>query len=111
MERAIFGRGGGQGVLDRLVVQRGLPQVNRTDNDKDSCGKAIVVWSHERRIALRPIEPSKPNQYAYVESFNGRPRDECLNENWFPTLLHVRISIESWRRDYNEKGPNDHSAG
>ena len=54
---------------------------------------------------LRLIEPGKPNQNAYVEFFNGRLRDECLNEHWFPTLLHARTSIESWQRDYNDERP------
>ena len=65
----------------------------------------MVAWTHEKGVALRLIEPSKPNQNAYVESFNGRLRDEYLNEQWFPTLLHARTSIESWRRDYNEERP------
>lgn len=67
--------------------------------------KAMVAWAHEKEVALRLIEPGKPNQNAYVESFNGRLRDECLNEHWFPTLLHARTSIESWRRGYNEERP------
>ncbi|WP_159095719.1 integrase core domain-containing protein, partial [Xanthomonas fragariae] len=50
-------------------------------------------------------QPGKPNQNAYVESFNGRLRDECLNEHWFPTLLHARTEIERWRREYNEDRP------
>ncbi len=104
VERAISGQGVAR-VLDRLAVQRGLPQVIRTDNGKEFCGKAMVAWAHEKGIALRLIEPGKPNQNAYVESFNGRLRDECLNEHWFPTLLHARTSIESWRRDYNEERP------
>ncbi|HFK1825293.1 IS3 family transposase [Stenotrophomonas sp. GD03908] len=104
VERAISGQGVAK-VLDRLAVQRGLPQVIRTDNGKEFCGKAMVAWAHEKRIALRLIEPGKPNQNAYVESFNGRLRDECLNEHWFPTLLHARTSIESWPRDYNEERP------
>lgn len=65
----------------------------------------MVAWAHDKEIALRLIEPGKPNQNAYVESFNGRLRDECLNEHWFPTLLYARTSIESWRRDYNEERP------
>jgi len=72
---------------------------------KEFCGKAMVAWAHDKEIALRLIEPGKPNQNAYIESFNGRLRDECLNEHWFPTLLHARTSIESWRRDYNEERP------
>ena len=55
--------------------------------------------------ALRLIEPGKPNQNAYIESFNGRLRDECLNEHWFPSLLHARTEIETWRREYNEERP------
>ncbi len=104
VERAISGQGVSR-VLDRLAVQRGLPRVIRTDNGKEFCGKAMVAWAHDKEIALRLIEPGKPNQNAYVESCNGRLRDECLNEHWFPTLLHARTSIESWRRDYNEERP------
>ena len=56
-------------------------------------------------MALRQIEPGKLNQNAYVELFNGRLRDECLNEHWFANLLHARAVIEPWRREYNEERP------
>lgn len=92
-------------VLDRLASGRGLPQVIRSDNGKEFCGKAMVTWAHERGVQLRLIEPGKPNQNAYIESFNGRLRDECLNEHWFPNLLHARTEIERWRRDYNDERP------
>lgn len=92
-------------VLDRLALSRGLPQVIRTDNGKEFCGKAMVEWAHARGLDLRLIEPGKPNQNAYVESFNGRFRDECLNEHWFTGLLHARTVIETWRREYNEERP------
>lgn len=92
-------------VLDRLALSRGLPSVIRTDNGKEFCGKAMVTWAYERGVQLRLIEPGKPNQNAYVESFNGRLRDECLNEHWFPSLLHARTEIETWRREYNEERP------
>jgi transposase InsO family protein len=92
-------------VLDRLAVSRGLPRVIRTDNGKEFCGKAMVVWAHERGVDLRLIEPGRPNQNAYVESFNGRLRDECLNEHWFTHLLQARTDIEIWRREYNEERP------
>ena len=59
----------------------------------------------ERGVQLRLIQPGKPNQNAYLESFNGRLRDECLNEHWFPHLLHARTVIETWRREYNEDRP------
>jgi transposase InsO family protein len=92
-------------VLDRLALSRGLPQVIRTDNGKEFCGRAMVEWAHARGVVLRLIEPGKPNQNAYVESFNGRLRDECLNEHWFTGLLHARTVIETWRREYNEERP------
>ena len=91
--------------IDRLALTRGLPKIIRTDNGKEFCGKAMVAWAHERGIELRLIEPGKPNQNAYVESFNGRLRDECLNEHWFTSLLQARSVIETWRREYNEERP------
>lgn len=104
VERAISGHGVVR-VLERLVHSRGLPQVIRTDNGKEFCSKAMVAWAYERGVQLRLIQPGKPNQNAYIESFNGRLRDECLNEHWFPNLLHARTSIETWRREYNEERP------
>ncbi len=104
VERAISGHGVTR-VLDRLAQSRGLPQVIRTDNGKEFCGKAMLAWAFERGVQLRLIEPGKPNQNAYVESFNGRFRDECLNEHWFTHLLHARTVIETWRREYNEERP------
>jgi transposase InsO family protein len=104
VERAISGQGVVR-VLERLALSRGLPKVIRTDNGKEFCGKAMVAWAHERGVMLRLIEPGKPNQNAYIESFNGRLRDECLNEHWFPSLLHARTLIETWRREYNEERP------
>ena len=104
VERAVSGLGVTR-VLDRLALSRGQPQVIRTDNGKEFCGKAMVTWAHERGVQLRLIQPGKPNQNAYVESFNGRFRDECLNEHWFTHLLHARTAIETWRREYNEERP------
>ena len=83
-------RSGVTRVMDRLALTRGLPKMIRSDNGKEFCGKAMVIWTHERGVQLRLIEPSKPNQNAYIESFNGRLRDECLNEHWLPSLLHAR---------------------
>jgi putative transposase len=92
-------------ILDQLRVTRGLPQVIRTDNGKEFCGRAMLTWAHEQGVTLRLIEPGKPNQNAYIESFNGRLRDECLNEHWFTSLAHARVVIEAWRREYNEERP------
>ncbi|MEC5080435.1 integrase core domain-containing protein, partial [Xanthomonas oryzae pv. oryzicola] len=88
-----------------LAHSRGLPKMIRTDNGKEFCGKAMVAWAHANRVQRRQIPPGKPNQNAYVASFNGRLRDECLNEHWFPTLLHARTEIERWCREYNEHRP------
>ena len=104
VERAISGHGVTR-VLDRLALNRGLPEVIRTDNGKEFCGKAMIGWAHASGVQLRLIEPGKPNQNAYVESFNGRLRDECLNEHWFTSLLQARTLIEQWRREYNEERP------
>jgi len=103
-DRAIGGRALTR-ILDQLHLERGLPQVIRTDNGKEFCGRAMLTWAHQHQIALRLIEPGKPNQNAYVESFNGRLRDECLNEHWFISLTHAKDIIEDWRRDYNEERP------
>ncbi len=67
-------------ILDRLKSERGLPKVIRTDNGKEFCGRAMLQWAHANGVTLRLIEPGKPNQNAYVESFNGRFRDECLHQ-------------------------------
>src|SRR5215203_2001534 len=69
------------------------------------CGRAMLTWAHARGVTLRLIEPGKPTQNAYIESFNGRFRDECLNEHWFTSLAHAQVIIETWRREYNEERP------
>jgi len=92
-------------ILDRICSQRGKPIVIRSDNGPEFTGKAMLTWAHRHGIALRLIEPGKPNQNAYVESFNGRLRDECLNEHWFMSVAHARAVIEAWRREYNEERP------
>jgi putative transposase len=98
-------------VLDRVKQERGLPKVIRSDNGREFCGRAMAIWAHENSVALRFIEPGKPNQNAYVESFNERLRDECLNEHWFTSLAHARTVIEDWRRDYNEQRPKKDLGG
>jgi transposase InsO family protein len=92
-------------VLDQLALSRGLPQVLRTDNGKEFCGRAMLTWAHARGVTLRLIEPGKPTQNAYIESFNGRLRDECLNEHWFTSVPHAQTIIEAWRREYNDERP------
>ena len=92
-------------ILNRLALHRGLPKAIRTDNGKEFCGRAMLTWAHERGVKLFLIEPGKPSQNAYIESCNGRFREECLNENWFTSLPHAQVIIEAWRREYNEERP------
>ena len=98
-------------TLDGICSQRGKPAVIRSDNGPEFTGRAMLTWAHRHGIALRLIEPGKPNQNAYVESFNGRLRDECLNEHWFMSLAHARAVIEAWRREYNEERPKKSLGG
>lgn len=92
-------------ILERICGQRGYPKFIRTDNGKEFTSRAMLNWAHSRGVKLRLIEPGKPNQNAYIESFNGRLRDECLNEHWFFHLEHAGKLIEAWRREYNEEMP------
>ena len=103
-ERAIGGHALTR-ILDRLALERGLPQAIRTDNGKEFCGRSMLNWAHACGVKLFLIEPGKPNQNACIESFNGRFRDECLNEQWFISQAHARAVIEAWRREYNEERP------
>jgi transposase InsO family protein len=98
-------------VLEHLAATRGLPQILRTDNGAEFCGRAMLTWAHDRGVTLRLIEPGKPTQNAYIESFNGRFRDECLNEDWFTSLAHAPVVIEAWRREYNEGRPKKAPGG
>lgn len=93
-------------VLDRIASERGLPEAIVLDNGPEFRGRALAAWSEERRVRLEFIQPGKPAQNAYAESFNGRLRDECLNANWFTSLSDARRKIESWRHDYNELRPH-----
>jgi len=93
-------------VLDRIASERGLPEAIVLDNGPEFRGRALAAWSEERRVRLEFIQPGKPVQNAYVESFNGRLRDECLNANWFTSLGDAKRKIESWRQDYNQQRPH-----
>lgn len=93
-------------VLERLGELHGLPEVLVTDNGPEFAGQTLDVWAYQRGVQLPFIEPGKPVQNAFIESFNGKMRDECLNEHWFMTLAEARQTIEAWRRDYNEVRPH-----
>ncbi len=95
-------------VLDAAARIRDLPKTIRTDQGPEFTGKSMDAWAYARGIELRLIEAGKPTQNAYVESFNGKFRDECLNEHWFRTLAQARAAVAAWRSDYNQRRP--HSA-
>jgi len=94
--------------LDKLALRTGLPEEIVLDNGPEGTSKAMFDWSERTGVRLRFIEPGKPVQNAFVESLNGKLRDECLNLHWFRSLRHAREEIESWRRHYNTERP--HSA-
>lgn len=93
-------------VLDRLAKDRGLPKTITVDNGPEFAGKDLDQWAYKRGVRLHFIQPGRPVQNAFIESFNGRLRDECLNQNFFATLEDARLKIEVWRRDYNEDRPH-----
>ena len=95
-------------VLDDLKLQRGLPGQIRSDNGPEFTSRALDQWVYEHGIRWHYIQPGRPMENGYVESFNGHLRDECLNENWFGDLAEARETIEAWRQDYNQCRP--HSA-
>lgn len=93
-------------VLERIVEARGLPEIITVDNGPEFIGKALDAWAYRRGVRLNFISPGKPIENAYIESFNGRFRDECLNTNWFLSLKQAREVIEAWREDYNRVRPH-----
>ena len=95
-----------QAVLDRLADTRGLPQSITVDNGPEFDGKVLDQWAYRTGVQLSFIRPGKPNENAYIESFNGKFRDECLNEHWFISLAHARSIIEAWRIEYNTERPH-----
>lgn len=95
-------------VLDWVIEQRGAPDAIRCDNGPEFTSRHFLTWCEDRKIRIVYIQPGRPMQNGYVESFNGRFRDECLNANWFATMADARQKIEAWRQDYNDDRP--HSA-
>lgn len=93
-------------VLERVCAVRGHPERLVSDNGPEFTGHAVDTWAYQHGVQWQFIEPGKPVQNAYVESFNGKFRDECLNEHWFARLDQARMLIEDWRRDYNEVRPH-----
>ena len=93
-------------IFDRIAMTRSLPATIKSDNGPELTSGKLLEWSGKRGIDLHFIEPGKPNQNGTIESFNGRLRDELLNEHAFPTIFHARLAAETWRVDYNERRPH-----
>ena len=98
-------------LLDQLAPSGPLPEALVCDNGSEFTSQAFDQWAHQRGIALHFIRPGKPVENAYVESFNGRLRDECLNESWFVNLADAQRTIEAWRIEYNTARPHTGLAG
>tara|TARA_B110000977_G_C10937355_1_gene439493 strand:+ start:118 stop:957 length:840 start_codon:yes stop_codon:yes gene_type:complete len=94
--------------LDRVIAERGMPKTIVTDNGIEFTSMAILKWVQDTGIDWHYIAPGKPQQNGFIESFNGKLRDECLNETLFGTLHDARQTLEEWQEDYNWRRP--HSA-
>jgi putative transposase len=95
-------------VLDELITKRGKPALIQVDNGGEFRGVVLDQWAYHNKVKLHFIEPGKPTQNGHIESFNGRLRDECLNQEWFTSLFHARCVLAAWKDDYNSVRP--HSA-
>lgn len=95
-------------VLNRVALFRGLPNEILTDNGSEFAGNALNAWSHDHQVEHIFTDPGCPTQNGYIESFNGKLRDECLNQNWFASISEVKKIVEYWRQEYNHEMP--HSA-
>ena len=97
--------------LDRIVARRGRPCLVVSDNGTELTSRAILGWQQDHGIEWHYIAPGKPTQNSFIESFNGRLRDECLNEHLFANLAEARRIIEAWRVDYNTARPHSSLGG
>jgi len=93
-------------VLNRLRIERRAPKVLFCDNGAEFTSQIMDLWAYQNGVKIDFSRPGKPTDNAYVESFNGTLRAECLDTHWFETLTEARESIEAWRREYNETRPH-----
>ena len=93
-------------VLDAIAELHGYPEVIVLDSGPEMCSLAMLRWATERHVKLHFITPGKPTQNAFIESFNGRLRDECLNEHDFVSLVDVQLILAAWRAKYNSLRPH-----
>lgn len=93
-------------VLEGLAYTYGLPKVIQVDNGPEFTSKALDEWAHRRKIKLQVSRPGKPTDNPFIESFNGRLRQECLDQSWFIPIEDAQMKTEEWRVDYNENRPH-----
>jgi putative transposase len=89
-----------------VIDLRGVPESIPTDNGPEFTSGCFVAWAEQKGISVTYIQPGKPTQNSFIESFNGRFRDECLHANWFENLADARRKIEAWRIDHNQRRPH-----
>ncbi len=97
--------------LDAIAGLRGYPATIVSDNGTELTSNAVLAWSQARGVGWHYIAPGKPQQNAFVESFNGKLRDECLNETLFSSVRHARAVLADWRQDYNHVRPHSSLCG
>ena len=93
-------------VLDRIVRRRGTPKHLFADNGSEFTGHLVDLWAYHHGVRIDFSRPGKPTDNAFIETFNGSFRDECLNVHWFDTIAQARREIEAWRNEYNEGRPH-----
>jgi putative transposase len=98
-------------VFERLIQERGKPGSISLDNGPEFTGMALNQWARKTGIGIDYIQPGKPTQNAFIESFNRSMRDECLNEEIFDSLAHANACIQTWRRHYNHERPHSSLGG
>ena len=93
-------------VLNQLVRQRGAPRYLFADNGAEFTGQLVDLWAYHHGVRIDFSRLGRPTDNAFIETFNGSLRDECLNLHWFTTLAEAKVIVEAWRRDYNESRPH-----
>jgi putative transposase len=93
-------------ALEKATVIHGLPKVIKVDNGPEFISKELDLWAYSNKVELDYSRPGKPTDNAFIESFNGKVRQECLNQHWFLSLSDAKVKLELWREDYNSSRPH-----
>lgn len=92
--------------LRKATLIYGLPKVIKVDNGPEFISKELDLWAYSNKVELDYSRPGKPTDNAFIESFNGKVRQECLNQHWFLSLSDAKVKLDSWRDDYNHNRPH-----